>query len=165
MMPDELLRMDRKKSILLVGGQKPLELYKITPDEIPGFERLKPVRVTDHIPAWRETEAERELAGRNEQSARKFAGPETDDHPAHSAPRNGTLPFRPPPQSHEPSQESRKDNPELQPAGQTDPKQTPDNLPSAAKTRPQYKGGGAEDVELSQRVHKDADLKWLKQNQ
>jgi type IV secretion system protein VirD4 len=161
MMPDELLRMDRNKSILLVGGQKPLELYKITPEEIPGFERLKPVRVTDHIPAWRETEAERERAGLNEQTARKFAGPETDESPDKPTPRKNILPFRPPQRQ----TVSQTDNPKPQQAEQTELGQTPDNLPSAAKARPQYKGGGAEDVEPKHQVHKDAEMTWLKVNQ
>lgn len=60
MMPDELLQMDNEKSIVFVRGQKPVLLNKITPEELPGFRELKPCRVVDHTPLWRETEAEYE---------------------------------------------------------------------------------------------------------
>ncbi len=60
MMPDELLRLDNAKSIVLVRGQRPIELYKITPEELPAFNNLKVCRVVDHIPAWREIEARHE---------------------------------------------------------------------------------------------------------
>ena len=60
MMPDELLQLDNSKCIVLPRGQKPLRLTKITPEEMPAFARLKPSRVVDYIPAWREAEAEYE---------------------------------------------------------------------------------------------------------
>jgi len=60
MMPDELLQMDNEKCIVFARGQKPIQLTKITPEELPGSSGLKPCRVVDHIPAWRETEAEYE---------------------------------------------------------------------------------------------------------
>jgi type IV secretion system protein VirD4 len=54
MMPDEILRMDNGKCLILLRGQKPLMLYKITPEEFPVFEKLKRARITDYAPAWRE---------------------------------------------------------------------------------------------------------------
>lgn len=56
MYPDELLRLDNAQEIVLFRGQNPLMLYKIIPDELPVFSRLKPVRVVDYIPEWREQE-------------------------------------------------------------------------------------------------------------
>lgn len=56
MLPDEILRMDNRESLILLRGQKPLKLYKITPDEHPSFGRLKDVRVSDYIPEWRRRE-------------------------------------------------------------------------------------------------------------
>lgn len=53
LMPDEILRMDNLKCLVLLRGQKPLELYKITPEEHPGFAGLQEVRVSDHVPDWR----------------------------------------------------------------------------------------------------------------
>ena len=34
------MRMDNQESLVLLRGQKPLKLYKITPDEHPSFQRL-----------------------------------------------------------------------------------------------------------------------------
>jgi len=48
MMPDELLQMDNEKCIVFVRGQKPIQLTKITPEELPGSGGLKPCRVVDH---------------------------------------------------------------------------------------------------------------------
>lgn len=59
MYPDELLRLDNAQEIILLRGQKPMQLYKIIPDELPSFKDLKTVRVTDYIPAWREVEAQK----------------------------------------------------------------------------------------------------------
>ena len=50
MLPDELLRLDNSQEIVLFRGHKPLQLYKITPEELPDFEKLQPVRITDYIP-------------------------------------------------------------------------------------------------------------------
>lgn len=55
MLPDELRTLDNKKSIVLVRGQKPIELYKISPMEIPGFNELQGVKITDYIPEWRKS--------------------------------------------------------------------------------------------------------------
>lgn len=60
MYPDELLRLDNALEIVLFRGQNPLMLYKIIPDELPVFSRLKSVRVVDYIPEWREQEKENE---------------------------------------------------------------------------------------------------------
>jgi type IV secretion system protein VirD4 len=54
MMPDEILRMDNGKCLILLRGQKPLMLYKITPEEFPVFAKLKRARITDYTPEWRE---------------------------------------------------------------------------------------------------------------
>ena len=58
MMPDEVLRMDNLKCLVLLRGQQPLMLYKIIPDEFPAFEQLRNTPVQEYIPRWR-TEAER----------------------------------------------------------------------------------------------------------
>lgn len=59
MMPDELRRLNRDQAILLVRGEKPLKLYKIIPDEHMDFKNLKIVKATDHVPAWRALEGEK----------------------------------------------------------------------------------------------------------
>lgn len=60
MYPDELLRLDNSKEIVLFRGQNPLQLYKIIPEELPGFDDLKPCRVVDYIPEWRKREEEQQ---------------------------------------------------------------------------------------------------------
>ena len=53
MMPDEVRRLPKNESIILVRGEKPLKLFKITPEEHPEHEKLKSVRVNDYVPEWR----------------------------------------------------------------------------------------------------------------
>jgi hypothetical protein len=59
-MPDEILRTDNAKCLVLLRGQKPLMLDKITPEEFPVFEKLKFSRITEYIPPWREQSSARE---------------------------------------------------------------------------------------------------------
>jgi type IV secretion system protein VirD4 len=54
MMPDEILRMDNGKCLILLRGQKPLILRKITPEEFPVYEKLKSAHITEYTPEWRE---------------------------------------------------------------------------------------------------------------
>ena len=53
MYPDELLRLDNSREIVILRGQKPLLLSKINPDDLPGFREMPRVRVVDYIPQWR----------------------------------------------------------------------------------------------------------------
>lgn len=53
MLPDEILRMDNRQCLVLLRGQKPMQLYKIIPDEFPAFQQLRPTTVREHIPVWR----------------------------------------------------------------------------------------------------------------
>ena len=65
MYPDELLRLDNSKEIVILRGQKPLLLSKINPDDLPGFSEMPRVRVVNYIPQWRvreEQEKERTKA-------------------------------------------------------------------------------------------------------
>ena len=56
MLPDEVLRLPNDQSLILLRGQKPLQLSKIIPDELPAFNELIPVKITDYLPMWRKTE-------------------------------------------------------------------------------------------------------------
>lgn len=60
MMPDEIMQLDNKECLILIRGRRPLRLRKIIVEEMPEYPVLKPCRVVEHIPAWRETEAELE---------------------------------------------------------------------------------------------------------
>lgn len=77
MLPDEIMRMDNQESLVLLRGQKPLKLYKITPDEHPGFQRLHDVRVSDYTPEWR----------RQEELAKAERKAQVKSQPAPSAPK------------------------------------------------------------------------------
>lgn len=56
MMPDEISQMPRTRCLALISGQKPLMLYKLTPEELPGYASLKTTRIVDYTPAWVERE-------------------------------------------------------------------------------------------------------------
>lgn len=56
MQPDEVLRLDYQKCIALFQGHKPALLYKLTPEEFPDYAGLKPCRVADYVPAWKQKE-------------------------------------------------------------------------------------------------------------
>ena len=45
MQPDEVLRLYNEKSIVMLRGQFPMLLYKVTP---PDFKKLRPVSITDY---------------------------------------------------------------------------------------------------------------------
>lgn len=48
MQPDEVLRLDNAKSIVMLRGQFPMLLYKVTPPEFADFKKLRPVSITDY---------------------------------------------------------------------------------------------------------------------
>jgi type IV secretion system protein VirD4 len=58
MYPDEIYRLDNRESLILIRGHKPLKAFKIIPDELPGFDKLRYVKSADYIPAWRKYEEE-----------------------------------------------------------------------------------------------------------
>ena len=114
MYPDELLRLDNTREIVLLRGQNPLQLYKIIPEELQGFADLKPCRVVDYIPAWRKLEEEQKQAAK----ASKPSPPEPVDFsppPREQTSCFGTTAVSVPP----PAQET--DNPVPDTAGQKPP--------------------------------------------
>ena len=58
MQPDEILRLEYKKCIVMFQGHKPALLYKLSPEEFPAYAGLKPCRVADYIPAWKQKETQ-----------------------------------------------------------------------------------------------------------
>lgn len=48
MQPDEVLRLYNEKSIVMLRGQFPMLLYKVTPPEFADFKKLRPVSITDY---------------------------------------------------------------------------------------------------------------------
>ncbi len=60
MLPDEILRLDRRQCIALFQGHKPALLYKLAPEELPGYNTLKSCRVIDYTPEWQKREKKQE---------------------------------------------------------------------------------------------------------
>nr|WP_297283054.1 TraG/TraD/VirD4 family protein [uncultured Agathobaculum sp.] len=58
MQPDEVLRLDNAQCIVLLRGQYPMLLYKITPEEFAAFDQLRPVSITDYPAKPSEDDAE-----------------------------------------------------------------------------------------------------------
>ena len=50
MQPDEVLRLDNSQSIVLLRGQLPMLLYKITPQEFADYSKLRPVSIQNYPP-------------------------------------------------------------------------------------------------------------------
>ena len=71
MQPDEITRLDRRRCIALFQGRKPALLYKLTPEELPGYGELKSCRVADYTPEWRLKEEQKKA-----QAAKKAAPPD-----------------------------------------------------------------------------------------
>ena len=59
MMPDEVRRLPKDQAILLIRGSKPLKLSKITPEEHPFFDKLKPCKAIDYEPLWQKQEKQK----------------------------------------------------------------------------------------------------------
>ncbi len=54
MLPDEILRLDRDRCIVLFQGHKPALLYKLAPENIPVYAKLKSRRIIDYTPQWKQ---------------------------------------------------------------------------------------------------------------
>lgn len=68
MMPDEVRRLPKDQAILLIRGSKPLKLCKITPDEHPFFDKLKPCKAIDYEPLWQKEEKKKPKSATGAQS-------------------------------------------------------------------------------------------------
>lgn len=93
MQPDEILRLDRRQCIALFQGRKPALLYKLSPEELPGYSELKSCRVADYTPEWRLKEEQEkaqtakktappDVSGQEPPAPPKQAGPEDEPNPS-----------------------------------------------------------------------------------
>ena len=93
MQPDEVLRLDRRQCIALFQGRKPALLYKLSPEELPGYGELKSCRVADYTPEWRLREEQEQIKmakkrappdvpGREPPVPPKQPGPEDEPNPS-----------------------------------------------------------------------------------
>ena len=94
MQPDEILRLDYSKCIVLFQGHKPALLYKLTPEELPDYGTLKSCRVIDYIPEWKAREQSKTKGASTPKDA--AATPENPPQP-----RNTPIPAPPPVQAKE----------------------------------------------------------------
>ena len=62
MLPDEIRRLPKDQLILIMRGEQPLKLQKITPEEMPEFKKMVSCKATGHIPKWRQKESEQQSA-------------------------------------------------------------------------------------------------------
>lgn len=62
MLPDEVLRLDNAQCLVMLRGQNPLRLYKVTPEEFAGFAHIRPLRIADYQAHWQEDDAPPEEA-------------------------------------------------------------------------------------------------------
>ena len=76
MQPDEITLLDRRQCIALFQGRKPALLYKLTPEELPGYGELKSCRVVDYTPEWRLKEEQKKA-----QAAKKEPPPVSGQKP------------------------------------------------------------------------------------
>ncbi len=53
LLPDEIIRMDNTRCLVLIRGRKPLMLHKVKPTEFPAYGKLRHTRIVDHVPEWR----------------------------------------------------------------------------------------------------------------
>ena len=56
LMPDEVRRLSQNEGVILVRGEKPLKLLKMTPEEHPDNHKLINIRVNNYLPEWRKKE-------------------------------------------------------------------------------------------------------------
>lgn len=68
---DEVLRLDKRKCIALFNGHKPALLYKISPEELPDFPKLKSCKVINYIPEWKLREDAEDEKRRKKKTARE----------------------------------------------------------------------------------------------
>ena len=96
MLPDEILRLDRRQCIALFQGRKPALLYKLSPEELLGYNTLKSCKVIDYTPEWvrREEEKEKTVPPSVPTQAPKVppAPPPVKEPPPQAEPNAGGLP-------------------------------------------------------------------------
>lgn len=54
MLPDEVEHMDKARCLALISGRRPVMLYKLIPEELPGFDKMGLVKISDYKPHWKE---------------------------------------------------------------------------------------------------------------
>lgn len=80
---DEVLRLEPERCIALFNHRKPALLYKLAPEELPGFNDLKPCRIVNYKPEWKRRE---EAAARKRGKKAKQEAKPPQAHPPEAQP-------------------------------------------------------------------------------
>ena len=83
---DEVLRLEPERCIALFNHRKPALLYKLAPEELPGFNDLKPCRIVNYKPEWKRRE---EAAARKRGKKAKQEAKPPQAHPRRLSPGSG----------------------------------------------------------------------------
>ena len=84
MLPDEVMRLDRNKCIVLFQGHKPALLYKIAPEDLPFYGSLRSRRIIDYTPEWKRRESTNAAANPASSESAVPASSHTEKTPAGS---------------------------------------------------------------------------------
>ena len=63
--PDEFLRLEESRCIVMFNHHRPAQLYKIRLEELPAYQELTRCSVFDYVPAWKQQENERQASEKN----------------------------------------------------------------------------------------------------
>ena len=77
--PDEFLRLDKFKCIVMFNHYKPAQLYKVALEELPAYRELTKCSVFDYVPEWkkRENEGKKRAPGKSAHAERGSPPPST----------------------------------------------------------------------------------------
>ena len=82
--PDEFLRLDKFKCIVMFNHYKPAQLYKVALEELPAYRELTKCSVFDYVPEWkkRENEGKKRAPGKSahaERGSPSLSTPQTEE--------------------------------------------------------------------------------------
>ena len=77
--PDEFLRLDKFKCIVMFNHYRPAQLYKVALEELPAYRELTKCSVFDYVPEWkkRENEGKKRTPGKSAHAERGSPSPST----------------------------------------------------------------------------------------
>ena len=75
--PDEFLRLEESRCIVMFNHHRPAQLYKIRLEELPAYQELTRCSVFDYVPAWKQQENERQASEKNTHTRQEDAVPPT----------------------------------------------------------------------------------------
>ena len=91
--PDEFLRLDKFKCIVMFNHYKPAQLYKVALEELPAYRELTKCSVFDYVPEWKRREEE---GTKRHPSGRRTSAAARNTTSAPSAPQPATAPKQQP---------------------------------------------------------------------